>query len=190
MTLSPFLNLVQAVSAERWRGSFYQRHAGLVAIVALGGFPIEGEPGAPSWCGSPCTVESLQLQVLKGWGLSGVLTYMNPKDKSLESLGRMCQSKGHNWALKWLNLSLVFCSPSPEVEMAFARDTRFFLSWVSGPSMCGGMPFVATGSLSSWMKFASTENVESGDFPAPVCEAMTKAKALVGLFVLPESEIT
>ena len=183
---SPFLDLNRSVTETIGLGSLIDRHEGTVSIVALGGFPIEGDSPHYSWCGSPCTVETLREHVLKGWGLSGVLTYMNPKGRSLESLGQMCQSKGHNWALKWLNVSLFFCDASPEVELAFARDTRFFLSWISGNA---GTPFVATGSFSSWMKFASTENIESGDFPPSVCEAMRKAKALVDLFVLPESEI-
>jgi len=187
-----FFDLHQAVSSvqntlmiERCK-LFNETFEKMTAIVAVGGFPIKkNSSGSFTWCGSECTVELLKINILEAWGLSGVLTFMNPTHKSLLDLGKICQEKNHNWALKWINVSIFFNGHERDVELAFARDTRFFLSWPSGSTRNYdniNLPFVATGSLSDWAKFCSNENITGKDFIKPVVAAMEDAKALVDLF--------
>lgn len=141
-------------------------------VVAVGGFPIvEGQ-----WCGAPVSVERVRAEIRRGLGLSAVLTHRNKSGLSLGRLAEVCVSRGHLWAYRWITLSVLFAGYGVDAELAFSRDTRFFMSWpVSGPL---GSLFVANGSLKDWVRF--TERHESPDWSVSARKAMSDSGKLIG----------
>lgn len=163
-----FLDLADALSTctERDVASraqeFIEDYNGIY-LIAVGGFPLTEHRREFFWCGSPLSVERLASEIKRGLGLSGMLTYMNKNRLSLEGLGDICQERQHDWAHHWMSLSILFSGFSPSVELAFARDTRFKLSWPVMPEGKGmAKLFVANGSLHSWTRFSA--NHTSKDF--------------------------
>lgn len=135
-----------------------------VSLTAFGGFPFEKQTnGTFIWCGHIIsTVIDIQSVVKRALGLSAILTYTNPKNRTLDELGSLCFEKKHFWALHWINLSITFAGHIPEVELAFARDTRFMLSWIvkSSPS---GQVFTATAGIKEWLDYTAHRDDMSFD---------------------------
>jgi hypothetical protein len=144
-------------------------------LAMVGGFPFYEREGAYWWCGGPVTPQRLHTELLNSLGASAVLTYMNPSNKTLLELGEMCRKRNHTWAYHWVTISILFCGYGPEAELAFTRDSRFFMSWPVGQEL--GEVFIATGSLKSWFKFNSNKN--SSDFPVGATDAMHSSSWLL-----------
>lgn len=95
-------------------------------------------------------------------GLSGMLSFMNKSNFSLEKMGEVCIDKKHYWGFNWINISFLFINYPIEVQLAFARDCRFFLSWPEVQAFDSKI-FMATSSVSSWSRYLSFRNDISFD---------------------------
>ena len=123
-----------------------------VAITAVGGFPIKKKlDGLFYWCGNLVEDNTFPDNILDALGTAAVLTYTNPKNKTLEELGLLCAKLDHSWALHWVTVTLVFAGHPPAVELAFARDTRFRMSWTVGST--SGKVFAATAGIKEWRDY-------------------------------------
>jgi hypothetical protein len=121
-----------------------------VAVVAVGGLPIVLEQGQHRLLGMPATAESVAEQLKQGLGLGAVLTYRNPRNKSLSELGDLCLQHGHLWTAHVLSLTVAFDKCPLAVRNAFAFDRRFHLSWVEREVHDEACTFTATASLREW----------------------------------------
>lgn len=153
-----------------------------VWVVAIGGFPITTQFDAPHWCGGPATVERVREEIRAGLGLSAVLTYMNKSGHSLDKLGGICAKRGHDWGYRWMTVSMAFLDFNIDVELAFARDTRFFMSWPVAADLNKPRVFVASATIKDWAKFLA--NHASPDFDAKTREAMRSAKEHLDMLLL------
>lgn len=132
-----------------------------VAVVAVGGLPILLEDGQHRLLGIAATAESIAEQLKQGLGLGAVLTYGNPRDKSLAELGELCLQKQHLWTAHVLSLTVVFDRCPLSVRNAFAFDRRFHLSWVERELHDDPCTFTATGSLREWHRLSGYAEDES-----------------------------
>ena len=121
-----------------------------VSVVAVGGLPIVLEDGAHRLLGMVATPESVADQLVRGLGLGAVLTYRNPKRKSLRELGELCLQQNHLWTAHVLSLTVAFDRCPLAVRNAFAFDRRFHLSWVEREVQDELCTFTATASLREW----------------------------------------
>lgn len=153
-----------------------------VAICAMGGFPFIEKDGQLYWCNNVINTNSIPNAIKQALGLSAVLTYTNPKNRSLESLGDLCLEKNHCWAYHWINLSLVFAGWSPSVELSFLRDNRFKTSWTVSRDRFSKV-FVATAGIKQWIDF--TSHFEDSSFDEDTRQAMANSRYLV-IMSLPE----
>lgn len=156
---------------------FVQRHGVVVAVCAIGGFAVEGGPGHWYWLSQPLYADRVRSEIVRGLGVSGLLTYMNRSDLTLEQLGQLCVERDHDWAYQWMTLSVLISGFESEVEWSFARDTRFHLSWPLSQKRHRRAPFVATASLKNWKKFVA--HAEDKNFDAPTRSVMGLAKGLL-----------
>lgn len=145
------------------------------SIAAVGGFPVTTQDGVLSWCGSPISEERVKTEALQGLGFSGMLTYLNKSERTYHELGEKCHRLEHKWAYNWINLSVLFVGYGIEAELAFTRDTRFFMSWPVTQSL--GVVFVATASLKHWAKFLAHRS--DPDFDEDAQAAMASAAHLL-----------
>lgn len=144
------------------------------SITAVGGFPIIETPSGFKWCGN--SVDDIPSHLKDALGLSAVLTYTNKSNKSLEELGNICIDKNHNWAYHWINVSITFTKHLPIVELSFARDTRFYLSWVVS-KLGYSEVFTATASIKDWVDYTNHEDDSSFDISTR--QAMKRARPLI-----------
>jgi hypothetical protein len=157
-----------------------------VAVYAVGGFPITLEVNSSLntsrllWMGND--LDTIKHFIKEGLGVSAALTYVNPKNKSLDELGQLCLDKGHVWAYHWISVSMVMSGYPQQVEMAFARDTRFKMSW---PVECypTGRVFGATASIKDWLDY--TKHEEDLSFDAPTRSAMIASRNIIKKKILP-----
>lgn len=146
-------------------------------IVAVGGFPITRGGTRLQWAGNTLYSPNTYLRMLlsHGLGLSAIPTYMNKSEKTLGVLGRMCAKKKHLWAYKWMTVSILLCGYGREAELAFARDTNFYLGWPVDTEP--GIAFVVNGSLSAWLKFTNRGSDKS--FHRDARKAMNESLAIL-----------
>lgn len=130
-----------------------------IAIVAVGGIPIEynESSGNHELLGNLVTAESIQNILKKGLGLGAVLTYKNPKNKTLEELGELCLDFGHQWTEHVLFLTIAFNEAPIAIRNAFAFDGRFHLSWVESEVNSETVTFTAAGPVKQWRKICERE---------------------------------
>jgi hypothetical protein len=121
-------------------------------VVAVGGLPITLEDGAHRLLGMVATPAAIAEQLVRGLGLGAVLTYRNPKHKSLRQLGELCLQQGHLWTAHVLSLTVAFDRCPLAVRNAFAFDRRFHLSWVEREVHADPCTFTATASLREWQR--------------------------------------
>jgi hypothetical protein len=121
-----------------------------VAVVGVGGLPITLEEGEHRLLGLRATPASIAEQLKRGLGLGAVLTYRNPRHKSLGELGELCLQRGHLWTAHVLTLTVAFDRCPLAVRNAFAFDRRFHLSWVEREIADDPCTFTATASLREW----------------------------------------
>lgn len=134
-----------------------------VGLVALNGIPFIGDP--PTYFGVQIRPEIIREQLRFGLGFGGVLTYMNPGQHTLNELAEISLEHGHDWAMKSITLTLCFAGCPTFVELSFARDRRFHLSWVEpkGPEdWSKARVFTATATAKDWKKYVG--NRASQDF--------------------------
>lgn len=150
-----------------------------VGVTALGGFPFKKVPeieGAYSWAGHKFIhKEQLAEHIMEALGVSGVLTYTNPRNRTLKEIGAYCHAHDHSWALHWVSLSLVFANHPRGVELAFARDTRFRMSWTVDSTE--GKVFVATAGIKEWLDY--TKHKDDKDFDRSTRFAMQAASDVI-----------
>lgn len=169
-------------------GTVAQRHAALrerlpgATFVHVLGVPIvdRGELGL-QWCGAPATQEALCSGVLDALGHSAVLTYMNPHGRTLAELGAMCAERHHAWAYRWLTAGILLCGHDLSVELAFARDSRFMLSWTEVDPHVEPRAFVATATLKDWLAF--TAHATDCSFGGAIRAAMRECAEQLALIV-------
>ncbi len=142
-----------------------------VALCAMGGIPVRKTlADGFMWATSPFYRGMVASAIREALGFSAVLTYTNPKNRTLEDLGDLCASLSETWAYHWFTLSIVFAGHPQAVEMAFARDSRFKLSWPIEETPTGRV-FVAHGTLKDWLRFTKHHGDGSG-FDVATCNAM------------------
>lgn len=124
-----------------------------VAIVAVGGLPVRRVGDQYELFGAALTPDSLRTELRRGLGLGAVLTYRNPKNKSLDELAELCVDNEHFWTAHVLSLTLVFARCPLTVRNAFAFDRRFHLSWTEAEVRTEFCTFTATGSAREWTRF-------------------------------------
>lgn len=151
-----------------------------VGLVAFGGLPFFKKNGQFEWCNQIVKRDTLSNYVKKALGVSSLLTYTNKNNMTLLDLGKLCLDKGHLWGLHWVTASLSFANHSPAVELAFARDTRFKLSWTvqDAPNKV----FVATAGLKEWMDYL--KHHEDTSFDSHTRKAMTRALVILNDILL------
>jgi hypothetical protein len=137
-------------------------------IVAIGGFPVLKGGNTFIWSGAEITAGTLKDDIQMGLGLSGLMTHMNKSNLYIRDLGGKCAEWGHTWAYHWMTLSILMCGYGKDTELAFCRDSNFFLSWPVGTDI--GDCFVVNGSLKKLIKFSSKHTSE--DFPPEVRAGM------------------
>lgn len=147
-----------------------------VSITALGGFPFSKDGDEIRWCGQPISLIGLRYTISHALAESALLTYTNKNNKSLDDLANLCKGLGHDWAYRWVNITLLFSNFSPKVELAFARDTRFFMSWIVMPNDTPSPVFAATGSIKDWLSYLNHQDDKS--FDSETREAMRDAYAI------------
>ena len=124
-----------------------------VSIVGVGAFPIIYDQDMnPTLLGQIVTPESLRLHLIQALGLGAVLTFRNPKNKTLEELGGLCLKLDHLWTFHTVTLTVAFNEAPIAVRNAFSFDRRFHLSWVEREQDVSHATFTATGSLKEWKK--------------------------------------
>lgn len=148
-----------------------------VAVVAVGGLPIVLDDGEHRLLGLRATTEAVAEQLKQGLGLGAVLTYRNPRNKTLSELGDLCVDKGHLWTAHVLSLTVVLSRCPLSVRNAFAFDRRFHLSWVEREVAADPCTFTATGSLREWHRI--TAYAEQASFTADQRAWFAKVAALL-----------
>lgn len=161
---------------------FTETHRGCW-IAAFGGVPIRLIDGVPFWGNREVDTATLRDHVMSGLGLSATLTYMNKANHWIGTLGRICANRDHDWGMHWMSASLIFSDVPLHVELAFARDKRFFLSWPVTKTIGERRVFMASASLKDWAKFVS--NAKDPDFDEPTRIAMGLAQMRLAA-ILPE----
>jgi 8-oxo-dGTP pyrophosphatase MutT (NUDIX family) len=133
-----------------------------VYVMAVGGFPITMDKGVLRWTGSVVTVERIRDEIRNGLGLSGMLTYANATKLPLRNIGDVCLKLKHEWAYRWMGVTLLFVGYDLAAELAFSRADGFQMSWpvVKEPT---GRVFAVSGSLASWGWYLSHANDSSFD---------------------------
>lgn len=131
-----------------------------VGIVGLNGIPFISEP--PMYFGRLATIPVIRRQLLFGLGMGGALTYMN-NTLSYVQLGEKCLELGHDWAFRSMTVTVCFAGCPTFVELSFARDRRFHLSWCEPARKTDfNLPrvFTATASIKDWKKYLKNRNSE------------------------------
>lgn len=152
-------------------------------IVAVNGIPIQMVDGKNTLLSQEVNVSFVRKLFLEGLGLGAVLTYKNPKGKTLLQFGEMCLKLGHTWTFHNLSLTICYKNAPISVRNAFAFDTNFKLSWVESEINDETVTFTATGSLKSWKKIA--DRFISSDFNFDQRLAFGNAKIILAS-ILPE----
>ena len=82
---------------------FANKHTG-VSIIAICGLPILNKSDVLCdgheelyWAGKKLDVSTVKTHFTEALGLSGMLTYMNKSNLSLEDLGELCNERNHDW---------------------------------------------------------------------------------------------
>jgi len=132
-----------------------------VCIVAVGGLPIRLDKGVYTLLDHPIDPTAIREHLKEGLGLGAVLTFKNPRKKSLTEFGDLCLRYGHLWTYHALSLTLLFHPAPLAVRDAFAFDGRFHLSWVDEEIGTPTTTFTACGSLKQWIRMTKKKDDES-----------------------------
>lgn len=141
----------------------FQNKISGIYLYAIGGFPIKEIDGVYTLLGKELNEEFISNNLKEALGLSGMLTYMNKSDLSLEFMGDVCFKLNHKWANNWITLSFLVCVPnSKNVEKSLLRDSNFYESWTVTNEDLNF--FGISGSVKNFMKFIKNKDDISFDF--------------------------
>jgi hypothetical protein len=135
-----------------------------VSIVALNGIPFIQNGYEMTYFHMPVEEDDIREELLNALGLGAVLTHLTP-GKELHELAELSLENDHDWAFHSVNITLCFAGCPTFVEMSFARDSRFHLSWVEPKAKTDWSKprvFIATASLKTWKKYI--RNRQNPDF--------------------------
>ncbi len=137
-----------------------------VTLVAVGGFPITKGIHGYNWCGyKNISLGTIRDEIIKGLGVSGMLTYMNKSRMSNQQMGAMLLDINHTWANHWMTLTFLFNS-SEKVELSFLRHNKFYESWLIEQSWMvhrKDKAFAMSGSVKDFSKYVANRNDNSFD---------------------------
>ena len=139
-----------------------------VSLYAIGGFPITIRNEIPYLIGKYISRESIVLEINKALGLSGMMTYSNKSNFSLDEMGKKCKELKHFWGYNFITMSFLFHNVDPRVELSFLRNNTFYESWIVGTET---KLFGMTGTIKDFKKFIS--NKDDLSFDLPTREIMT-----------------
>lgn len=130
-------------------------------IVAIGGIPVN-------------SIRWKTFRLSDVLGLSGLLTFGNPKNRSVRGLGEICSKREHDWGYHWCTISMLLSHTyaDPQIELGFLRDRRFWQSWNVGGKI---KAFVMTASVKDWKRFISHD--DDSDFNEDIRFAMKGCRA-------------
>lgn len=131
-------------------------------MSAFAGIPFIKLEKDLCWNGQILNEVLIKNAIISAIGASAVLTFTNKNNRTLDYLGQLCLDKNELWAYHWINCTFVFSGFDSNVELSFARDTRFKLSWPI-EKVHTGKVFAATGSLKDFIKYESHKNDPSFD---------------------------
>lgn len=94
----------------------HEKPAVPVSVVAIGGFPITD------------LQDGWQESLKRGFGQGAILTFGNPKRRSLEGFADLCSEKEHFWWLGGLSITWLVIA-DPVVELEISRSSVAHLSW-------------------------------------------------------------
>lgn len=116
--------LLQAAGVASHDPDGYFVHTPAVAVVGVGGLPIRTRGGVPALLGQPVSAELLRDQLAEMMGLSGAMSYLNPRDREPAALGQAVLERGHGSVAHAasLNLLLAGLSVAAETELCCQRD--------------------------------------------------------------------
>lgn len=129
-----------------------------VGLVGFNGVPFKGEPA--TFLGQEVTPDFLRQLLEDALGFGGVLTYLNSSKMTLRQLSNLCLKQDHDWAFRAVHLTVAFVGAPAFVEMSFARDRRFHLSWVEEQDVLNPCCFTASASVKDWSKYLENRNSE------------------------------
>lgn len=94
----------------------------VVGIVAIGGFPVELSESGLCLMGRPVSIQELLYQLQKSIGISSFMSYLNPKNKTLNEIAESTLKLGHQSVLHMLNISILVSGISVGVEHEFSSQ--------------------------------------------------------------------
>lgn len=117
-----------AAMYESMGGEFYDPEKTImkgsqVGIVSIGGLPVEvGSDGSLNLLGNPVSLETLREHLYRSVGMSSYMSYLNPKGKMLEDVGRTTLELQHYSVLHMINISVLLVGISIGVEHEFSSQ--------------------------------------------------------------------
>lgn len=156
-----------------------------VSICAVGGFPIRKaseivqSTNTPVYLWMDKSVRYIKTMIIRSLGVSGLLTFTNKSNLTMDELGQKCLELNHTWAFRWVNFTLAFAKFPLKVQLAFARDSRFYLGWTEEPNNSQAV-FTVTGSLKDWKSYISHRTDAS--FDSDTRRAMREASIILDEF--------
>lgn len=123
-----------------------------VSVCAIGGIPIIKREESYFLLNAPIEDIDLSKMFSEMLGLGAVLTFKNPKNKSLQELGDLCLSLNHGWTLHEMKITVLYWEAPISVRNTLAFDRRFHLSWVEKETRSELTTFTATASMKEYLK--------------------------------------
>lgn len=110
-------------------GEYYDKEEKILkgakaCIVGVGGIPVEIKDDKLCFFGNPVEIEDIKKQLLKTMGLSATMSYLNPKNRELETIAQKTLDLGHKSIMHtvFLNILVVGHSIGVEHELSSQRD--------------------------------------------------------------------
>jgi len=134
-------------------------------MYAFGGIPIKEVDGRHTLLGNAVDEKFLGDLVTESLGLSGMMTFANKSDMTLQAMGSRAGVLGHDWGLNWITVSFLV-NDDEAVELSLLRHRKFYQSWTVGQRGTFGI----TGSVKDFAKYSSHFN--DNDFDKPTRDFM------------------
>ena len=132
-----------------------------ISLCAIGGFPIKIINDKPYLLNNLITEEFLKSELTKSLGFSGMLTYKNKSNFTLEQMGNKCKELKHLWGYNFITLSFLFYDLDNKVELSFLRNNTLYQSWIINDNSL----YAFTGTIKDFIKFINNKNDKSFDLP-------------------------
>ena len=136
-----------------------------IFISAIGGIPFQEQSGSfhdinLMWGGMKCSYENFHRLFKSALTESGLLTYMD-RSNLKDNLAELMIQRKEFFGLSLPSVTITFAGCPTFVEMSFARDSNFHLSWVEKQTLGELRVFSATASLKDWKKYLENRNSKS-----------------------------